>query len=195
MQYYERDIYEDERDDTYDSADINIVIGNQEDENDSNQPTFDKAERLLVNAFLSTPEVLHKSQRKTSKRQMLCEATGMSHEQIEGWYIMFLRNPFKQKLLEKYEFEGNKRNVLDNKSVNSVLPANGENKNIPGRSENKNTSPPANGENNSVPGKSENKNPSPPGRGENKKISAKTENKGKTHKGRNRNKAPKGSID
>jgi hypothetical protein len=191
MQYYERDIYEDERDDTYDSADINIVVGNQEDENDSNQPTFDKAERLLVNTFLSTPEVLHKSQRKTSKRQMLCEATGMSHEQIEGWYIMLLRNPFKQKLLEKYEFEGNKRTVLDN----SVLPANGENESIPGKSENKNTLLPANGENKSALRKSENKSSSLPGRGENKNVSAKTENKRKTHKGRNRNKAPKGSID
>ncbi|CAJ0642507.1 10375_t:CDS:10 [Entrophospora sp. SA101] len=65
-------------------------------------------ESEFIKAFQSDPSVFErtKESRKSRNREHLKKITQMTDEQIEGWYIMFQRNPRKDKLLAKYEWSG-----------------------------------------------------------------------------------------
>ncbi|KAI8921937.1 hypothetical protein DFJ77DRAFT_444712 [Powellomyces hirtus] len=116
------DEYDDEYDDTYDTSDIKLA-GTVE------PPTAEENEKLvesrpvvhvspvdpfaafeadLVALYTTSPGVFAKAQRRTPAREQLRAKTGMTDEQIEGWGTMLTRNPRKNKVLEKYEFRGNK---------------------------------------------------------------------------------------
>ncbi|KAI8927272.1 hypothetical protein BC831DRAFT_452883 [Entophlyctis helioformis] len=125
------DEYDDEYDDTYDSTDIRLagtVELHMGDENetavldrkqrmadannqDSSDPTL-SFEAFLVSMYTSDPSVFQQSQRKSAKRAQMRQMTGMSDEQIEGWFKMLERNPRKGRVLEKYEWRGNHESAL-----------------------------------------------------------------------------------
>lgn len=113
--------YEDEYDDTYEAQDVKlsglyetddgsghppggIASKSQKDSRDSSFPQ----ERILVDLFNSDPSAFHPSYRNSRQRKALCSQLNMTNEQIEGWFIMLNRNPQKEKILEKYEWRGNK---------------------------------------------------------------------------------------
>jgi activating signal cointegrator complex subunit 2 len=103
---------DDERDDTYDVADVGGAVDNTVDTDarprrrgDREHEEVDVNERTLFKAWRSHPEIFARdSKTRISKpRQELKRETGMGDEQIEGWAIMLERDDAAvQKLENKY---------------------------------------------------------------------------------------------
>lgn len=125
---YQFDEYDDEYDDTYDSTDIKWgaagddakdaaldVFGEKESQMAQKEATQNTPgglsatpqERLLVETYHRDPSLFDPSQRKTKLRDRLKESTGMSDEQLEGWFKMLERNPRKEAYLLQFEWRGN----------------------------------------------------------------------------------------
>ncbi|OAJ41271.1 hypothetical protein BDEG_24902 [Batrachochytrium dendrobatidis JEL423] len=114
--------YDDEYDDTYDSSDIklagtielhmidedeNIVDGKSQKKIQVDQLVHAQ-DAFLIGLYSVEPKVFDRSQRKTARRAQIRSQTGMSDEQLEGWFKMLERNPRKDLVLEKHEWRGNK---------------------------------------------------------------------------------------
>lgn len=89
---------DDERDDTYDAADVGGAIdavANEEDPTDANEET-------LWRAYSADPRQFDRDQgtRKGVSRGRLREETGMTDEAIEGWAVMLNRNSQQKRRLE-----------------------------------------------------------------------------------------------
>jgi hypothetical protein len=82
-------MYNDEYDDTYDDVDRMTANDAQ-----SLEETDDANERLLVQATISQPQVFARNTetKRSAERVKLRQQTGMTDEQLEGWYVMFQRN-------------------------------------------------------------------------------------------------------
>ncbi|CAG8624228.1 1996_t:CDS:2 [Ambispora gerdemannii] len=117
-------LYEDEYDDTYDTSglqtgafDIHLLDELEESEaGPSRHNQIDPGvlhESELIKMYQNDPSVFERTNatRKSKKREQLCRITEMTDEQIEGWFIMFQRNPRKNKLLEKYEWKGQQKEI------------------------------------------------------------------------------------
>ncbi|KAG1473814.1 hypothetical protein G6F56_000731 [Rhizopus delemar] len=119
------DMYEEEYEDSLD--DINdangvVTMGTDEAHDIVKQKTtlMDPGiqhESLLVHLFMETPDILSRNStaRKSPKRAELRDKTGMSDEQLEGWAIMFGRNPRKQRILDKYMLFDGKQTEMPKK--------------------------------------------------------------------------------
>ncbi|KAG2214411.1 hypothetical protein INT47_000967 [Mucor saturninus] len=118
------DMYDDDYDDTYDE--INDAGAPSTLDGDSavdivkkKQELLDPGiqnESLLVHSFTENPELFGRNgtARKSTKRAELRKRTEMTDEQLEGWAIMFNRNPRKDRILDKYMlFDGNQTKVTD----------------------------------------------------------------------------------
>lgn len=97
---------DDERDDTYDAADVGGTV-------DSNNLEADGVnngnEEMLFRAFQMDEKAFSRdaATRRGKPRAKLREETGMGDEAIEGWAVMLKRNPQQMKRLEaKYAFSG-----------------------------------------------------------------------------------------
>ncbi|KAG0362182.1 hypothetical protein BGZ54_008749 [Gamsiella multidivaricata] len=117
-------MYDDEYDDTYDSMGVNTVgadfrsveeIESFTDTSAKNTgtpaQTIDPSiehEEVLINMYTSNKDVFNRSReaRRSKQRQDLRNLTKMSDEQLEGWAVMFGRNPRKAEIAQKYEFSG-----------------------------------------------------------------------------------------
>jgi hypothetical protein len=96
--------YNDEYDDTYDASSTVIPKSSGGKDGEESEPS-DPIEAILVECFNIEPAVFHTSQRKEKNRSELIKKTKMTHEQIEGWYTMMLRNDNMQAIIEKYEIK------------------------------------------------------------------------------------------
>ncbi|KAL7960672.1 hypothetical protein V8C34DRAFT_59339 [Trichoderma compactum] len=97
---------DDERDDTYDAADVGGTVdaGNQEADgvNDGNEELLFRAFQADLGIFARDAET-----RRSATRTKLRDETGMADEAIEGWAVMLQRNPTQMKRLEaKYAWSG-----------------------------------------------------------------------------------------
>ena len=93
---------EDERDDTYDIADVGGAVDNTMD---TDRNTDQIHEQILFNAWRSNPEIFARDTqtRMSQPRQQLRRETEMDNEQIEGWAIMLSRDASAiQRLERKY---------------------------------------------------------------------------------------------
>ncbi|KAF9984552.1 hypothetical protein BGZ65_000160 [Modicella reniformis] len=118
-------MYDDEYDDTYDSMGVNSIgtdfrsVEEVESFNSSGvknaagpmSATMDPSiehEEALINMFMIDKNLFKRSAetRRSKKRQGLRNLTKMSDEQLEGWAVMFDRNPRKAEIAQKYEFRG-----------------------------------------------------------------------------------------
>ncbi|KAJ3213118.1 hypothetical protein HDU67_003366 [Dinochytrium kinnereticum] len=121
-------LYDDEYDDTYDSTDIKLagtielrMLDEAETAITSTNrtkaplPTTDERpeEGVLTQLYASgNTKVFEIGSRKTAERGKLRLQTGLSDEQIEGWYKMALRDPRKLRALEeKAEWKGNQNQL------------------------------------------------------------------------------------
>ncbi|KAL7820785.1 hypothetical protein V8C26DRAFT_393329 [Trichoderma gracile] len=96
---------DDERDDTYDAADVGGTV----DAGSSGQDQVDGNEELLFRAFQGDSGVFGRDAetRRSRARGKLRDETGMADEAIEGWAVMLQRNPAQRKRLEaKYAWSG-----------------------------------------------------------------------------------------
>jgi len=98
---------DDERDDTYDVADVGGTVDSTLDTDNrartGKAPEQDPHEESLFKAWKANEEVFARdSKTRVSKvRQDLKRETGMSDEQIEGWAIMLKKDSRQQERLEK----------------------------------------------------------------------------------------------
>lgn len=120
---YEAD--EDERDDTYDEADVSrsdpskrIGLQDEEEDGDANDDTkevrqgynYNAVEAYLWNLLKEDPTLFERSRRGTKVRKTMKERTSWSDEKIEGWSRMLERSPTRARLLEKkFVFKGNSK--------------------------------------------------------------------------------------
>jgi len=105
--------YDDERDDTYDSQDI--VFSGPVDSSIADDPasiTEGRAvnptavwESELVGIYQVNPDFFSSGQRKSKARLDFCVKSALTHEQIEGWYKLLLRNPNRERVVERYEVD------------------------------------------------------------------------------------------
>ncbi|OAA65355.1 UBA-like protein [Niveomyces insectorum RCEF 264] len=90
---------DDERDDTYDAADVGGTVDGLatggEDLHEAN-------EQVLFAAYQATAKVFERdaATRRSDARTRLKEETGMTDEAIEGWGLMLSRNPQQRRRLE-----------------------------------------------------------------------------------------------
>jgi activating signal cointegrator complex subunit 2 len=96
---------DDERDDTYDIADVGGTIdsaapGNNTEE--GNTETIDAQDEALFRAYKSTPAVFNRDAevRRGAARKALKNETGLTDEAIEGWALMLSRDPRNMRRLE-----------------------------------------------------------------------------------------------
>lgn len=94
------DADDDERDDTYDAADVGGTVDNTTaTDGDDLQ---DAKEGALFAAYQATPAAFNRdaATRRGDARARLREETGMTDEAIEGWGLMLARNPQQKRRLE-----------------------------------------------------------------------------------------------
>lgn len=99
---------DDERDDTYDIADVGASIDNTVDSDERRNQGTDKNEETLFRAWKDHAELFARdSKTRISKaRQQLKIDTNMGDEQIEGWAIMMTRDPkMADRLQAKYSMD------------------------------------------------------------------------------------------
>ncbi|CUS11238.1 unnamed protein product [Tuber aestivum] len=96
---------DDERDDTYDAADIGGTVDTSAPPGDdhSGDREGDDAENALWNAYKSSPEVFNRDSvtRRGKARRDLKDRTNMTDEAIEGWKVMLDREPNRLRAMER----------------------------------------------------------------------------------------------
>lgn len=109
---------EDERDDTYDEAEVSHSVGkiSLEDSGESSSiaatsstlSNYDNIERYLWDLLKQDKTLFERSKRGSKVRKDMKKDTTWSDEQIEGWARMLERSPQRARILEeKYMFRGN----------------------------------------------------------------------------------------
>ncbi|CAM1504053.1 Fc.00g016440.m01.CDS01 [Cosmosporella sp. VM-42] len=102
---------DDERDDTYDAADVGGTVDAANNEADA---VTDGNEEALFRAYQMDGRVFDRDAqtRRGIQRVKLRQETGMTDEAIEGWAVMLVRNPQQKRRLEaKYAFSGQQAQV------------------------------------------------------------------------------------
>ncbi|PHH62884.1 hypothetical protein CDD81_6602 [Ophiocordyceps australis] len=97
---------DDERDDTYDAADVGGTVDSANQEADG---INNASEEILYRAWQQQQKSLGRdaATRRSKARAQLRDETGMTDEAIEGWAAMLARNAQQRKRLEaKYAFAG-----------------------------------------------------------------------------------------
>ncbi|CDO95806.1 unnamed protein product [Kluyveromyces dobzhanskii CBS 2104] len=114
------DATEDERDDTYDDAEVKLATVDRVniDSTNSEKATaagsesskYDKIEEYLWNILKRDKSLFTRQQRGSKRRKDMKNETNWSDEQIEGWSRMIEKSPKRAQMLEeKYIFRGNIR--------------------------------------------------------------------------------------
>lgn len=69
-----------------------------------NKPlALDPVTKKLLPVYINNRKLLTKTERKSKERAELCEKLKMTHEQIEGWALVFERNPQSKKIIAAFE--------------------------------------------------------------------------------------------
>ncbi|KAK4442618.1 hypothetical protein QBC34DRAFT_418464 [Podospora aff. communis PSN243] len=91
---------DDERDDTYDAADVGGTVDAAGGEDD--QPLAEGIEAALFRTWSAAPKLFDRDSgmRKSLERAKLRDETGMTDEQIEGWAVMLARDERLRKRLQ-----------------------------------------------------------------------------------------------
>lgn len=113
---------EDERDDTYDEAEIDRSktsgkVSIDDDSNDNaeiaekkEESKYDRIEGYLWNLLKEDASLFERTKRGSKVRKNMKQETTWSDEQIEGWARMLQKSPQRARILEeKFMFRGNKK--------------------------------------------------------------------------------------
>ncbi|KAK5105119.1 hypothetical protein LTS08_001393 [Lithohypha guttulata] len=132
---------DDERDDTYDIADVGGAVDNTVDTDERRPPQTDVNEGVLYKTWKETPTLFARDSktRASNIRQQLKRETGMSDEQIEGWAIMLNKDKkLQDSLQDKYStaraFSGQQRALQSTKWQANLSAENSETESGPERS-------------------------------------------------------------
>ncbi|KEY65410.1 hypothetical protein S7711_04308 [Stachybotrys chartarum IBT 7711] len=102
---------DDERDDTYDAADVGGTVDSTNQEADG---VSEGIEEMLYRAYQMNAKTFERNAevRRGKTRGDLRTETGMTDEAIEGWAVMLARNPQQKKRMEaKYAFGGEQAQI------------------------------------------------------------------------------------
>ncbi|KAK0384491.1 hypothetical protein NLU13_8577 [Sarocladium strictum] len=102
---------DDERDDTYDAADVGGTVDSANQEADAMR---DGNEEILFRAYQTNPRVFARDAeiRRSAQRTKLKQETDMTDEALEGWAVMLQRSPHQlRKLEEKFAFKGEQQKL------------------------------------------------------------------------------------
>lgn len=96
---------DDERDDTYDIADVGGTVDSATPGNNLEEPNtdvHDAIEEILFRSYKVTPKLFSRDAmtRRSKERMALKEQTGMTDEAIEGWSLMLSRDARQLRRLE-----------------------------------------------------------------------------------------------
>jgi activating signal cointegrator complex subunit 2 len=93
---------DDERDDTYDTADVGGAVDSAAPPGDDNSNMREEDETSLFSLYKQSPEAFGRDSdtRRSKLRFSMKQDTGMTDEEIEGWAIMLSRDPRKMRRLE-----------------------------------------------------------------------------------------------
>lgn len=95
---------DDERDDTYDVADVGGTVDstNPEEPNPENNLQQSAHDEALFRAYKSSPSIFARdaTTRKSKERAAIRQETGMTDEALEGWAVMLSRDPRQMRRLE-----------------------------------------------------------------------------------------------
>jgi activating signal cointegrator complex subunit 2 len=129
---------DDERDDTYDAADVGGTVDNSLDTDRDAAAAEDLAERRLFQTWKANPACFERdaTTRKSQARAALKRETKWTDEAIEGWAIMLQREPVRVKNLERRlgEWRGEQQSIsrsgwtehaTDDSGAEGELPARG----------------------------------------------------------------------
>lgn len=89
---------DDERDDTYDVADVGGTV----DATDEGAGTTDELDLTLLRAYKATPSLFARDSatRRSQPRDTLKRESGLTDEALEGWAVIIMRNPNRLAKLE-----------------------------------------------------------------------------------------------
>ena len=131
---------DDERDDTYDIADVGGAVDNSVDTDERRQPDTDTNEATLFRAWSENLELFARDSktRASNIRQQLKRETGMGDEQIEGWAIMLnkdkrMQDRFRDKYSTARAFGGQQKIIESTKWQANPSTENSENDTGPER--------------------------------------------------------------
>jgi activating signal cointegrator complex subunit 2 len=107
------DVDDDERDDSYDAADVGGTVDNTVD---GDRSETNNSERILYQNWKSYPMVFARDAqtRKSIHRSKLKQETGWTDEAIEGWAVMLEREPRRKQALERRfadDWQGQQRTI------------------------------------------------------------------------------------
>lgn len=96
---------DDERDDTYDIADVGGTVDSATPGNSIEEPNtdiHDAIEEVLFRSYKTTPKLFGRDAmtRRSKERTTLREQTGMTDEALEGWSLMLSRDARQSRRLE-----------------------------------------------------------------------------------------------
>ncbi|KAK3938975.1 CUE domain-containing protein 3 [Diplogelasinospora grovesii] len=93
---------DDERDDTYDAADVGGTVDTTAADEEGNVNLAEATEETLFRTFSSMPKLFERDHatRRGKERGRLREETGMTDEAIEGWALMLGRNEKHRRRLQ-----------------------------------------------------------------------------------------------
>lgn len=92
---------EDERDDTYDTADVGGAVDRDADEILPRPPQQDDEEKAVWGAYQRAPQDFAREARGGAGRRALKEMMGWTDEGLEGWAVMLNREPERMRRLER----------------------------------------------------------------------------------------------
>ncbi len=95
---------DDERDDTYDAADVGGTVDapSSMGAGAGGDDLYEASEEALFAAYQAAPQLFARdsSTRRSAERARLRDDTGMTDEAVEGWALMLARNPQRRRRLE-----------------------------------------------------------------------------------------------
>ncbi|KAI1437353.1 hypothetical protein GGR50DRAFT_98118 [Xylaria sp. CBS 124048] len=109
------DADDDERDDTYDAADVGFAANDGHLDDTDEKRRKDANDEALFRAYQANPKTFERdaATRRSDGRAKLKETTGMTDEAIEGWAVMLARTPNQMKqLVTKYNSFGGDQPIL-----------------------------------------------------------------------------------
>ncbi|KAI9368552.1 hypothetical protein BJX61DRAFT_211205 [Aspergillus egyptiacus] len=93
---------DDERDDTYDVADVGGTVDAADELADADRKSSDELDLTLLRAYKTSPALFSRDSttRRSQPRATLIRETGLTNEAIEGWAVMLTRDPKRLARLE-----------------------------------------------------------------------------------------------
>jgi hypothetical protein len=97
----------------YESDDDLVDEGDNNDNSTfARKEVFDPVRKILLSNYIADPTVFSRTSacRQSKSRKAVCDQTKLSHEQIEGWALMFERNPKKTRIIQDF--------IIDQENLN-----------------------------------------------------------------------------